>query len=165
MKISLIAAMAANQVIGLKNNMPWSLCADLTWFKHNTLNKPVIMGRITYEAIGKPLPQRLNIILSQKYSSNNQEVIWVHSIDDALEIVKEAEEIMIIGGGRVYESFLPFAHRLYLTHIDAEIIGDTYFPIYEVHEWYSIFIEYHEADEKNSHNYYFEILERCLKTN
>lgn len=100
MNISLIAAMAADQVIGLENNMPWVLSGDLAWFKRNTLNKPVIMGRITYEAIGKPLAQRLNIILSQTHSSNDKGVVWVNSVDEALAAAGEVEEIMIIGGGK-----------------------------------------------------------------
>jgi len=160
MNISLIAAMAADQVIGLENNMPWVLSGDLAWFKRNTLNKPVIMGLITYESIGKPLPQRLNIILSHTHSSDDNGVVWVNSVDEALAAAGEAEEIMIIGGGKIYELFLPLANRLYLTHIDAEVIGDTYFPVYEPNEWDSVFTEYHEADDKNSHNYCFEILER-----
>ncbi|MFS1537724.1 MAG: type 3 dihydrofolate reductase [Candidatus Phlomobacter fragariae] len=160
MNISLIAAMAADQVIGLENNMPWMLSGDLAWFNRNTLNKPVIMGRITYESIDKPLAQRLNIILSHTYSSNDKGFVWVNSVDAALAAAREAEEIMIIGGGKIYELFLHRANRLYLTHVDAEVIGDTYFPIYEPDEWDSVFTEYHEADEKNSHNYCFEILER-----
>ncbi|CAA2929329.1 type 3 dihydrofolate reductase [Arsenophonus endosymbiont of Bemisia tabaci] len=160
MNISLIAAMAANQVIGLENNMPWVLSDDLAWFKRNTLNKPVIMGRITYESIGKPLRQRLNIILSHTHSSDDNRVVWVNSVHKALAAGGEVEEIMIIGGRKIYELFLPLANRLYLTHIDAKVIGDTYFPVYEPNEWDSVFTEYHEADDKNSHNYCFEILER-----
>ncbi|MFP3014412.1 MAG: type 3 dihydrofolate reductase [Arsenophonus sp.] len=160
MNISLIAAMSFNQVIGLKNNIPWMLPGDLAWFKNNTLNKAVIMGRITYESIGKPLPQRLNIILSNVRFNNIKDVSWVNSVNDALYAASGIDEIMIIGGGKIYELFLPISNRLYLTHINAKIIGDTYFPIYDINEWYSVFTEYHKADEKNYYNYYFEILER-----
>ncbi|MGP1924473.1 MAG: type 3 dihydrofolate reductase [Arsenophonus sp. NEOnobi-MAG3] len=160
MNISLIAAMAADHVIGLENKMPWLLFGDLAWFKRNTLNKPVIMGRITYESIGKLLPQRLNIILSHTYSSMDNGVVWVNSVDEAVAAAGKVEEIMIIGGGEIYELFLPLANRLYLTHIGVEVIGDTYFPTYQPDEWDSIFTEYHEIDEKNSHNYCFEILKR-----
>ncbi|HGJ5875125.1 MAG TPA: type 3 dihydrofolate reductase [Arsenophonus sp.] len=160
MNISLIAAMAADQVIGMENTMPWMLSGDLAWFKHNTINKPVIIGRITYESIGKPLPQRLNIILSHTHPDTDEDIIWVNSVDKALAAAGEAEEVMVIGGGKIYELFLPRANRLYLTHVDAEVIGDTYFPVYEPDEWDSVFTEYHEADEKNSHNYCLEILER-----
>ncbi|MFP3029148.1 MAG: type 3 dihydrofolate reductase [Arsenophonus sp.] len=160
MNISLIAAMTMDHVIGLENNIPWLLSADLVWFKRNTLNKPVIMGRITYESIGKLLPQRLNIILSHTYSSNDNGVVWVNSVDEAVAAAGKVEEIMIIGGGKIYELFLPIANRLYLTYIDVEVIGDTYFPAYQPDKWDSIFTEYHKSDDKNSHNYCFEILER-----
>ncbi|MGP1956965.1 MAG: type 3 dihydrofolate reductase [Arsenophonus sp. NC-PE1-MAG3] len=160
MNISLIAAMAENHVIGLENNIPWLLSGDLAWFKRNTLNKPVIMGRITYESIGKPLPQRLNIILSHTHFNNDNSVVLVNSVDEALAKAGEVEEIIIIGGGKIYELFLPLANRLYLTHVDAKVIGDTYFPSYQAYEWNSVFTESHQEDDKNSHNYYFEILEQ-----
>ncbi|MGP1927563.1 MAG: type 3 dihydrofolate reductase [Arsenophonus sp. NC-QC1-MAG3] len=160
MNISLIAAMTENHVIGLENNMPWFLSDDLAWFKRNTLNKPVIMGRITYESIGKPLPKRLNIILSHTHLSNDNSVILVNSVDEAISKAGKAEEVIIIGGGKIYELFLPLANRLYLTHVDAKIIGDTYFPAYQADEWDSVFTEFHQKDDKNSHNYYFEILEQ-----
>lgn len=162
MNISLIAAMAADQVIGLKNNVPWILSSDLAWFRRNTLNKPVIMGRITYESIGKPLPQRLNIILSHTYSNNNNDkaIIWVNSINDALVAAGEAAEIMIIGGGKIYELFLPIANRFYLTHIDLKVIGDTYFPAYKSNSLDSVFTEYHKKDKKIFYSHFFEILER-----
>ncbi len=159
MNISLIAAMAIDQVIGMEKVMPWHLPGDLAWFKKNTLNKPVIMGRVTYESIGRPLPNRINIVLSQK-PGNDDQVIWVKSIEEALAAAGEAEEIMVIGGGQVYKSFLPRATRLYLTHVDAEVSGDTHFPEYEPDEWDSTFTEYHDADEENSHGYCFEILNK-----
>ncbi|MGP1928536.1 MAG: type 3 dihydrofolate reductase [Arsenophonus sp. NC-WZS1-MAG3] len=160
MNISLIAAMGANHVIGLENNMPWLLSGDLAWFKRNTLNKPVIMGRITYESIGKPLSKRLNIILSHTHFNNDNSVILVNSVDEAISEAGEVEEIIIIGGGKIYELFLPLANRLYLTHVDVKIIGDTYFPAYQADKWNSVFTEFHQKDDKNSHNYYFEILEQ-----
>ncbi|BBG59925.1 Dihydrofolate reductase [Providencia rustigianii] len=162
MNISLIAAMAFDQVIGMENAMPWNLPGDLAWFKRQTLNKPVIMGRVTYEALGRPLPQRVNIVLSSQ-AGTDAGVIWVKSVEEALEAAKAVEgcdEIMVIGGGKVYQQFLPMANKLYLTHVDAEVIGDTHFPAYEPDEWDSIFTEYHEADENNSHGFCFEVLTR-----
>ncbi|ATG16260.1 TPA: type 3 dihydrofolate reductase [Providencia alcalifaciens] len=162
MNISLIAAMAFDQVIGMENAMPWNLPGDLAWFKRQTLNKPVIMGRVTYEALGRPLPQRVNIVLSSQAGTETG-VIWVKSIEEALEAAKAvegADEIMVIGGGKVYQQFLPLANKLYLTHVDAEVIGDTHFPAYEPDEWDSIFTEYHEADEANSHGFCIEVLTR-----
>ncbi|MBG5931474.1 type 3 dihydrofolate reductase [Providencia rettgeri] len=160
MNISLIAAMAIDQVIGMEKAMPWNLPGDLAWFKRNTINKPVIMGRVTYESIGRPLPQRVNIVLSS-VPGTDSDVIWVTSIEEALaaaQAIENVDEVMVIGGGKVYQQFLPLANKLYLTHVDAEVIGDTHFPTYEPDEWDSIFTEYHEADENNTHGYCFEIL-------
>lgn len=160
MMISLIAALAADRVIGMENAMPWDLPADLAWFKRNTLNKPVIMGRLTWESIGRPLPGRHNIVVSSQPGNNADGVTWVTSLEAALAAAGDVEEIMIIGGGRIYEQMLDRADRIYLTHIDAEVEGDTHFPDYEPDEWQSVFSEFHDADEKNSHSYCFEILER-----
>jgi dihydrofolate reductase len=157
--ISLIAALAADRIIGMENAMPWDLPADLAWFKRNTLKKPVIMGRLTFESIGLPLPGRLNIVVSSKPGSA-EGVTWVTSLDAALQAAGDAEEVMVIGGGRIYEQMLPRADRLYLTHIDAEVEGDTQFPDYEPDEWQSTFSEFHDADAQNSHSYCFEILDR-----
>ena len=157
--ISLIAALAADRVIGMEGAMPWNLPADLAWFKRNTLNKPVIMGRLTFESIGRPLPGRLNIVVSRQPGAA-EGVTWVTSLDEAIKAAGDVPEIMVIGGGRIYEQMLKRADRLYLTHIDAEVEGDTQFPDYEPDEWQSTFSEFHDADEQNSHSYYFEILDR-----
>lgn len=157
--ISLIAALAADRIIGMENAMPWDLPADLAWFKRNTLKKPVIMGRLTFESIGRPLPGRLNIVVSSQ-PGITEGATWVTSLDAALQAAGDAEEIMVIGGGRVYEQMLKRADRLYLTHIDAEVEGDTQFPDYEPDEWQLTFSEFHDADEQNSHSYCFEILDR-----
>ncbi|AEX53645.1 type 3 dihydrofolate reductase [Rahnella aquatilis] len=159
MIISLIAALATDRVIGMENAMPWHLPGDLAWFKRNTLSKPVIMGRKTFESIGRPLPGRLNIVISSK-PGEHEGVTWVTSVDAALAAAGDVEEVMVMGGGRVYEQLLPKADRLYLTHIDAEVEGDTHFPDYEPDDWESTFSEFHDADEQNSHGYCFEILDR-----
>lgn len=157
--ISLIAALAVDRVIGMENAMPWKLPADLAWFKRHTLKKPVIMGRLTWESIGRPLPGRKNIVISSKPGTDDR-VVWVSSVDEAIEACGNAKEIMVIGGGRVYEQFLPRAQRLYLTHVDADVEGDTHFPEYDPDEWQSIFSEFHDADKANSHGYCFEVLDR-----
>ncbi|CDG96868.1 MULTISPECIES: type 3 dihydrofolate reductase [Xenorhabdus] len=159
MNISLIAAMAMDRVIGMENAMPWTLPGDLAWFKRNTLGKPVVMGRVTYESIGRPLPGRLNIVISSQ-PARDDSATWVRTIEEALAAAGDVDEIMVMGGGKIYEQFIPLAHRMYLTHIDAEVIGDTHFPDYAPDEWNSVFTEYHDADEHNSHGYCFEILER-----
>lgn len=161
MKLSIIVAMAKHRVIGLNNKMPWHLPADLAWFKKNTLGKPVVMGRKTFESIGRPLPNRLNIIISrQPQQSDHPDVIWLSSIDEAIEYAKKNEEVFIIGGGNIYQQILPFVDRLYLTHIDATLMGDTCFPEYFPEKWHTVFQENHQADEKNPYPYQFEILER-----
>nr|WP_113865454.1 type 3 dihydrofolate reductase [Brenneria salicis]NMN90499.1 dihydrofolate reductase [Brenneria salicis ATCC 15712 = DSM 30166]RBP64826.1 dihydrofolate reductase [Brenneria salicis ATCC 15712 = DSM 30166]RLM31550.1 dihydrofolate reductase [Brenneria salicis ATCC 15712 = DSM 30166] len=159
MVISLIAALAVDRVIGMENAMPWHLPADLAWFKRHTQGKPIVMGRNTFRSIGQPLPGRHNIVVSRRPGDDDR-VTWVASLDEALAAAGEVEEVMIIGGGSIYQQMLPKAHRLYLTHIDAEVEGDTHFPDYEPDEWLSTFSEFYDADESNSHSYCFEILAR-----
>lgn len=159
MIISLIAAMAENRVIGADNAMPWHLPADLVWFKRNTLAKPIIMGRNTYESIGRPLPGRLNIVIS-RHPQPNDKVTWVNTLEQAFLTAGAVDEVMVIGGGRVYEQALVQANRLYLTHIEAKLKGDTYFPDYHQYVWTQMYEEQHQADEKNQYGYRFEVLER-----
>lgn len=165
MILSVIVAMAHNRVIGLNNQMPWHLPADLAWFKKNTLNKPVIMGRKTFESIGRPLPNRHNIVISRQIESIDNKisnVSWVKSIDEAISLAQkqQPDEVFIIGGGNIYQQVLPLIERLYLTHIDAELQGDTYFPDYLPEQWQVIYQQDHQADEKNSYPYQFKILQR-----
>ncbi|AFP84946.1 type 3 dihydrofolate reductase [secondary endosymbiont of Ctenarytaina eucalypti] len=158
--ISLIAALALERVIGMKNMMPWRIADDLAWFKKNTLNKPVIIGRQTFESIGKPLPRRHNIVLST-YPGDAENVTWASTPQIALAAAGAVKEVMVIGGGKVYETFLPHASRLYLTHIDATVDGDTWFPCYQTAEWKCTFTESHDIDEEKCRiRYRFEVLER-----
>ncbi|CAH1522497.1 dihydrofolate reductase [Vibrio owensii] len=159
MIISMIAAMADNRIIGKDNQMPWHLPADFAWFKRCTMGKPVVMGRKTYESIGRPLPGRLNIVISRDASLSIEGVTTVTSIEQALEVAGEVEEVMIIGGGAIYATCLPMANKLYVTHIEAEIDGDTQFPDWgtEFKETYS---EAYQADEKNAYSMRFTILEK-----
>ncbi|WVD67397.1 type 3 dihydrofolate reductase [Orbus sturtevantii] len=160
--LSIIVAMANQRVIGLDNQMPWHLPADLAWFKKNTLNKPIIMGRKTFESIGRPLPNRHNIIISRTPQlSTNPQISWVTSLEEAINIAKKNEEVFIIGGGNIYQQALAYADRLYLTHINAELKGDTCFPDYSSSQWQQIFQETHHADDKNPYDYTFEILEKA----
>jgi len=149
--ISLIAAMDKNNVIGYKNDMPWSLPNDLKHFKNVTSHSTVIMGRKTYESIGKPLPNRRNIILSRSGYQTEDDVEVISSIDD-IKVLAKKEEVFVIGGGTIYEQIIPYADRLYITRIDAELKGDTYFPKFSEDDWKII-------DEKdgiqNEDNEYF----------
>ncbi|MCZ4389207.1 type 3 dihydrofolate reductase [Vibrio alginolyticus] len=159
MIISMIAAMADNRIIGKDNQMPWHLPADFAWFKRCTMGKPVIMGRKTYESIGRPLPGRLNIVISRNETLKIEGVTTVTSIEQALDVAGDVEEVMIIGGGAIYASCLPMANKLYVTHIEAAIDGDTQFPDWgdEFKETYS---EMYQADEKNAYNMRFTVLEK-----
>ncbi|ELE6597499.1 type 3 dihydrofolate reductase [Vibrio diabolicus] len=159
MIISMIAAMADNRIIGKDNQMPWHLPADFAWFKRCTMGKPVVMGRKTYESIGRPLPGRLNIVISRDETLKIEGVTTVTSIEQALEVAGDVEEVMIIGGGAIYAACLPMANKLYVTHIEAAIDGDTQFPDWgdQFKETYS---ETYQADEKNAYNMRFTVLEK-----
>lgn len=158
--LSMIAAMSANQVIGLKGEMPWHLPADLAWFKQNTLNKPIVMGRSTFESIGKPLPQRRNLVLTRKLDRDIAGCDLFDSPEAILADTFDEDEVMITGGAQIYRQFLPLADRLYLTLIDADLQGDTYFPDYTAFNWQEIFRETHPADANNAYAYTFTILNR-----
>jgi dihydrofolate reductase len=129
MLITLVAAMSRNGIIGKDNKLPWHFSEDLKHFKKITSGKPIIMGRKTFESMGsKALPLRRNIILTHDLHFQAENCVIVHSLDDALKAARPADEVMIIGGAKIYEQFLPFADRCYLTVIDQEYQGDTYFP-------------------------------------
>ena len=161
MKISMIAAMAEDRVIGLDNKMPWHLPADLKFFKRVTLGKPVIMGRKTYQSIGRPLPGRKNIVLTRDANLTIEGVECVQTLEQATELLGSVEEVMIIGGATIYEQFLEKADRLYLTFIDLETKGDTYFPDYQqVAQWIEVDRELYLKDEKNANNCQFVTLDR-----
>ncbi|WP_298943283.1 type 3 dihydrofolate reductase [uncultured Psychromonas sp.] len=161
MKISMIVAMANNRVIGLDNQMPWHLPADLQHFKKTTLGKPVIMGRKTYDSIGRALPGRLNIVVSRDENLAIAGVTCVTSVEEAIRAAEGVEEVMIIGGATIYEYFLKVANRLYLTFIDLDTKGDTCFPDYLAQgDWKKVESEHYAADEKNVHNLEFVTLDR-----
>jgi dihydrofolate reductase len=156
----MIAAMAENRVIGADNTMPWHLPADLKHFKATTLGKPVVMGRKTYESIGRALPGRQNIVVSRSgFNADDADV--VSNCDTAISLAGDVEEVMIIGGGTIYDIFLPHAHTLYLTFINLKVEGDTQFPDYQAAaRWQVVSRESHQTDEKNPYDYDFVKLER-----
>ena len=135
MRVSLIAAMDRNRVIGKDGGLPWHLPEDLKHFKAVTMGKPVIMGRKTHESIGRPLPGRLNIVLTGDAAYSAEGCSVAHSAGEALAAAGDVEEVMVIGGAAVYAEWLPRAARLYLTLIDAEAAGDAYFPAWDPAEW------------------------------
>ena len=164
MIVSAIVATAKNNVIGKDNDIPWYLPADLKYFKKTTLNHHIIMGRKTYQSIGKPLPKRTNIILTRDPYFIISNCIVVHSIEDGLEIALDngAEEVFIIGGGSIYEQSMPYVDKVYLTEVDLDVKGTVYFPALDPKEWTLLSEEQHEADEKNKHSYTFKVLERVV---
>lgn len=162
MKISMIAAMAHDRVIGKDNQMPWHLPADLAHFKRVTLGKPVLMGRKTFESIGRPLPGRRNLVISRNPGYQAEGIEVVGSVEAALALLagSSVEELMVIGGGHLYAEMLPSADCLYLTQIDLAVDGDTRFPAFDDGQWQRVDCESHPADEKNPHPYSFETWQR-----
>ena len=158
--LSMIVATADDNVIGKDNDMPWHLPADLAYFKKVTLGKPVIMGRKTYESIGRPLPGRRNIVISRDENYQKEGIDTVTSVEQALALVQDVEEIMVIGGGAIYKHCLPAATRLYITHIKASIDGDTRFPDYDDGSWQKISSEVRDSDKKNAYQLDFCVYER-----
>ncbi len=159
MKISMIAAMAKNRIIGMDNQMPWHLPADFAWFKRQTLGKPVVMGRKTFESIGRPLPGRQNIVISRDPAFTSDGITVVKSPEAAIEAAGSVDELMVIGGGSIYQTFLPLAQCLYLTFVDAELDGDTAFPDWG-DGWEQTFSEHFTSDEKNRFDMEFTIFDR-----
>lgn len=132
----MIAAMTEDRVIGIKNSLPWKLPNDMKWFRQNTMGKPIVMGRKTFESFGaKALPGRTNIIITRDDSYKADDSVVVHSIEDAIEAAGDADEVMIIGGASFYEQMLAKADRLYLTFVHAELDGDAWFPEINNSDW------------------------------
>jgi len=156
MKLSLIAAMGRNHVIGNDGDIPWHLPADLKYFKQLTLGKPVIMGRKTFESIGKPLPGRTNIVVTRDIQNYRPDGVKVAAgIDDAIAIAGDVEEIMVAGGAQIYAQTIERADHMYLTRVDAVFDGDTFFPEFDPLEWVGAAALSFTADEKNPYNYDF----------
>lgn len=160
MRLSLIAAMADNRVIGRDNRLPWRLSADLQHFRRVTMGKPLLMGRRTYESIGRPLPGRHNIVLTRDPAYRAPGCTVVHSLDEALRAASDSEEIMVMGGAELYRQLLARAERLYLTLVHAEVEGDVHFPDIDPGEWREISREDFSADDNNEFDYSFVVLER-----
>ena len=131
--IYLIAELSNNYQLGLNNQMPWNIPEDLEYFKSITTGHTILMGRKTFESIGRPLPNRRNIILTRNKNFSSDGIETVHSLEEALDLCQKLPEVFIIGGGQIYKAFFPYANRLYLTLINKTVIGDTTFPEYKSH--------------------------------
>ncbi|MFS0863277.1 dihydrofolate reductase [Fredinandcohnia sp. 179-A 10B2 NHS] len=159
--ISLLLAMDKNQLIGKDNDLPWRLPADLAYFKRVTMGHPIIMGRKTYDSIGRPLPGRENIIVTRDRNYQVEGCKVVHSIDEIVQLGSETkEELFVIGGSEIFKEILPYADRLYITEIDEVFEGDTYFPAFKKNEWNLISSEKGIKDEKNPYEYTFLVYEK-----
>ena len=135
-RITLVAALGRNHVIGRDGGMPWHLPEDLRRFKALTLGHPLVMGRRTFDSIGRPLPGRRTIVITRSVSWTHPEVETAHSLADAISLAGPADEVFIVGGGEIYRQALPWAHRMVLTEVDAEPDGDTTFPSWDADVWH-----------------------------
>jgi dihydrofolate reductase len=167
MRVALVAAVARNGVIGARSGLPWRLPSDLKRFKALTTGKPVVMGRKTFQSIGKPLAQRANIVISRDPSFGAPGIDVASSLDAALILARArgrcmagADEICVIGGGEIYRQALAFADRLYLTQVLADPPGDTYFPPVDAKEWKVVAAEDIPVTDRDSHPMRFVVYER-----
>ncbi len=152
-----------NQLIGADNRIPWRLPDDMRYFREITMGKPVLMGRKTYESIPerfRPLVGRTNIVLTNQANYIAPGCLTTHFIQSALDVAGDVEELMVIGGAKIYEQFLPIADRLYLTLVDGELEGDVYFPGLDMDEWREMSREDHDIDDRHSHRFAFIVLDR-----
>jgi dihydrofolate reductase len=163
--LSHIVAASENNIIGIKNGLPWKLPNDFKYFKNKTWSMPVIMGRNTFESMKKDLPGRINIVVTKKTDWHPENVFIVHNIDEAIEKAKECEakEIFIIGGGEIFKQTIGTVDRIYLTRVHTKLEGDTSYPEIDTSKWKLVKEESFPADEKNNYPYTFEIWEKIDK--
>ena len=160
MKISLIASIGKGGELGIKNQLLWRLPDDLKNFKKVTTGHTIVMGKKTYESIGKPLPDRKNIILTRDLNYEAEGCIVAHSPEEILKFVNSEDEVFIIGGGEIYKLFLPLANKLYLTEVNAELPADTYFPKFDKSSWKLMNSTKHRVDEKHKFSFSINIYEK-----
>jgi len=162
MLVSAIVAVAKNNVIGKDNDIPWYLPADLKYFKRTTLHHHIIMGRKSFQSIGRPLPKRTNIVVTRDPFFIAANLVVTNSIEEALEIAYDngEEETFIIGGGQIYQQTQQYWDRVYLTQVDVEVKGDVFFPELDAETWQLVSSEPHKPDAKNEYAYTFNVFER-----
>jgi dihydrofolate reductase len=159
MSISFIFAMDRNRAIGVNNTLPWHLPGDLKFFKSVTMGHPILMGRKTYESIGKPLPGRRNIILTQNPEFQAEGCEVIHSVQEAVDEFHD-QELFVIGGAEIFRLFTSVVDRMYITHIEHEFEADTFMTELDLSEWTLVSSEQGERNEKNPYEYYFRIYQR-----
>ena len=163
MSVTMIAAMAHNRVIGKDNAMPWSLPAEMAHFRRSTIGKTVLMGRQTFESLGRPLKDRRNVILTRRVDYDAPEGCEIiHSVEEALSRYTDhgQEELVIIGGAQIYELFLPYADKLLITDVEADVDGDTHFPVFNLEDWTLMNNVLFHKDEKNAYKFEIRTYER-----
>ena len=162
MKVSFIVAMSQNRVIGKDGKLPWHLPADLALFQKHTLNKPIIMGRKTWESIGsKPLPKRENIIVSRQKNMVALGATLCCSLEEVWMVTKHSSELMVIGGNEIFQLFLPYVACVYLSTLQVDVVGDAFFPLLPTpNNWQCVHEEWRFQNEKNAYDFKFQILER-----
>jgi dihydrofolate reductase len=161
MPLSIVVAVAENGVIGVRNRLPWRLPADLQRFKELTLGRPIVMGRKTYESIGRPLPGRHNIVVSRQAALTIAGCTVVRSLDAALEAAGTTQDVALIGGAELYGQALPRVQTIHLTRVHARIEGDVLFPPLDAREWEEVTVGRHEADERHAYAFSFQRLTRA----
>jgi len=163
-RLELVVAVARNGVIGRGNALPWHLPEDLKYFKRLTLGGPILMGRRTFESIGRPLPGRDNLVLTRSPDFRAAGATVVHSLEQALAAAGSAPALRVIGGAELYRLALPHASVLYLTEVDADVAGEVTFPTWDRGEWREVAREPHAADDRHAHGYAFVTLERRVRS-
>jgi len=158
--LTLIAAVADSGVIGWDNALPWHLPEDLKHFKRQTLGKPVLMGRKTYDSLGKPLPGRQNIVLTRDPNYHRDGVSVVHDIDAALRVAGDAPEVMVIGGAELFRTLQPRAGRVHLTRVHGSIVGDVFWPPLNPRDWQLTASESRAVDERHAYAMTFEVWDK-----
>lgn len=162
-RIAFVVAMDENRLIGRDNDLPWRLPEDMGWFRRQTIGKPCVMGRKTYDSLPdrfRPLPGRLNIVVTRNRGYGAPGAIVVHSVDDALAAAGDVEEIVVIGGADLFRRLLPVADRLYLTQVHGAAEGDVYFPEFKTDDWDEVFRQEHPVDERHRFAFTWLILDR-----
>ena len=168
MELCIVVAVAENGVIGVDNGLPWKLSADLKHFKQTTMGHPMIMGRLTFDSIGRPLPGRKTIVVTRQQDWSCDGVEVAHDLEQALAKAQAAsvdlgvERVMLVGGAQLYKQALPLCERIFLTRVEASIEGDAYFPELDVSQWDEVSNERFEADSNNSYAYSFLQLKRKM---
>jgi dihydrofolate reductase len=158
--LSIVVAISENNAIGKDNQLLWHLPADLKHFKEITSGHPIIMGRKTYDSIGRPLPNRRNIVITRQTDLNIPNVEVVNSLQEAIALCETENEVFVIGGAEIYKHALALTNRIYLTVVHQNYEADAFFPVLKKDEWKEVAQEYHQADEKNNVAYTFSTLER-----